>query len=294
MISMQAIADEAYALIVTMKADNGVYGYLLSDAPEVTCGGTEFWVNTKREALEVTRSDVSKYSYEKVFTLNDTLTNQSVVTGDYTAAIIIRTLTPNVWNTLCLPFDLSAGEVTEFFGSDTQLREYTGYDVESGTFKFKRVSSIQAGVAYLVKPTQMTTDYKKQLFVPAVTVTAAVPATGVKDGYGFQGIYQPYALNEDGSHLFLIASGKLVKPATGKNTLKGMRAYFVAPSTADAKLFTLDFDSEDIDPTGIKTITPNAPTTTKVYSLSGQYMGDKTQLLPKGIYIMNGRKVAVK
>lgn len=288
-----AVADEAYALVVTMKSGQGVYGYLVKDKPEVTCGGTEFWVKTVSENLEVTRSRVQKYAYDKVFTLNDTLTGQTVATGDYAAALIVRTLTPGAWNTLCLPFALSASQVTELFGAGTQLREYTGCDVANKTFRFKAVSSVEAGVAYLVKPTQAQTTYKKQLFVPSVKVTAATPKTSISTGgYGFQGVYQPYKLNGDGSNLFLITGGRLVTPAVGKETMKGMRAYFIMPTTANAKLFRVDLGDEE--PTGIAAIDAQEEQDTKVYSLSGQHLGEDLQGLPKGIYIVNGRKIAVK
>jgi len=44
----------------------------------------------------------------------------------------------------------------------------------------------------------------------------------------------------------------------------------------------------------ITTITGDAGESVRIYSLSGQYVGNSTESLAKGIYIMNGKKVIIR
>ncbi len=43
---------------------------------------------------------------------------------------------------------------------------------------------------------------------------------------------------------------------------------------------------------GVVNVTPTEPQ--KVYDLQGRYVGDDTKSLPKGIYIIGGKKVVVR
>ena len=62
-------------------------------------------------------------------------------------------------------------------------------------------------------------------------------------------------------------------------------------STSETKFAVIGFD----EATGITNIEGNAGLETgKVYNLQGVVVGDSVEGLPKGVYIMNGRKVIVK
>jgi hypothetical protein len=68
---------------------------------------------------------------------------------------------------------------------------------------------------------------------------------------------------------------------------KAHKAYLVAPSSVLAKGFALDWTS------GVETIQSSATTNhLVVYTLGGQRMQQAT--LPKGIYIINGKKMVVR
>ena len=50
----------------------------------------------------------------------------------------------------------------------------------------------------------------------------------------------------------------------------------------------------ELSATAIDKLEVNAPRSNKVFNLRGQYMGDNLQVLPAGVYIVNGKKVIVK
>lgn len=58
--------------------------------------------------------------------------------------------------------------------------------------------------------------------------------------------------------------------------------------TADMSTVSITFDT----PTGISTVSKDTqrPADDRIYSLSGQYMGKGKTQLPKGVYIVNGKK----
>lgn len=65
--------------------------------------------------------------------------------------------------------------------------------------------------------------------------------------------------------------------------------------TADMSLVSIDlaYDAAP-DPSGITGVTSAGDTTARVYSICGQYMGNSTEGLAKGLYIVNGKKVIIK
>lgn len=95
-------------------------------------------------------------------------------------------------------------------------------------------------------------------------------------------------MNTDGTELFLKTDGKFYIPAKGKETMKGFRAYFfnINGSTAAAAL-NLSFG----DATGINGVAADAEKNVKVYNVNGQYVGTSLEALPKGLYIVGGKKV---
>lgn len=71
------------------------------------------------------------------------------------------------------------------------------------------------------------------------------------------------------------------------------RAYFRPNNVAHAKAMGFCVDGEDQGSvTGIDDIMIDPQSgNEKVYTVSGQYVGDDLEVLPKGMYIVNGKKV---
>ena len=72
----------------------------------------------------------------------------------------------------------------------------------------------------------------------------------------------------------------------GENTGK---VYYTVTKSSDGT-YTIDSDAKQYT-TAIKSITTSRPTSQNIYTLDGRNMGTNPSALPKGIYIINGRKV---
>lgn len=103
---------------------------------------------------------------------------------------------------------------------------------------------------------------------------------------------------------YIMRDGKIVQvPSTKKYGLKGFRCWFeVKGSSSQAKPLRLEIDGISDDATSIDEINSQPSQFTSrhkgisgVFNLDGQKVreGESTQNLPKGIYIVNGRKVVV-
>lgn len=198
---------------------------------------------------------------------------------------INRTLVANKWNTLCLPFDVTAEQIKNILKAEGMVREYK--DQTADCINFQAAETMTAGVPYLIKPTEEV----KGLTFEGVTITAVegvakgAEAGSTDENLSICGVLGAKALSTDGSELFLNADGKFVAPAAATNTMKGFRAYFMSLLGAEAKI---NIDGET---TGINNIETEATVNGKVYNLNGQYVGNSLNGLKKGIYVVNGKKV---
>lgn len=198
---------------------------------------------------------------------------------------INRTLVANKWNTLCLPFDVTAEQIKNILKAEGMVREYK--DQNGDCINFQAAETMTAGVPYLIKPTEEV----KGLTFEGVKITATEGvAKGAETGsigenLSICGVLGAKALSTDGSDLFLNADGKFVAPAEGKQTMRGFRAYFMSLLGTEAKI---NIDGET---TGINNIETEATVNGKVYNLNGQYVGNSLNGLKKGIYVVNGKKV---
>ena len=193
---------------------------------------------------------------------------------------INRTLVANKWNTLCLPFDVTAEQIKNILKAEGMVREYK--DQTADCINFQAAETMTAGVPYLIKPTEEV----KGLTFEGVKITAVEGKT--KGGIGSENLAISGILGArklESFELFLNAAGKFVAPAVGKETMKGFRAYFISLLGAGAKI---NIDGET---TGINSIETNAAVNGKVYNLNGQYVGNSLNGLKKGIYVVNGKKV---
>ena len=72
--------------------------------------------------------------------------------------------------------------------------------------------------------------------------------------------------------------------------LKGLRAYFVLPNGANARMVIggVETGIEDVID-GNAILDP-----VRVYNLQGQYLGSDADALPRGLYIINGKKQVIR
>lgn len=210
---------------------------------------------------------------------DDTNTKIEANNGKTQDVTLTRTLVADKWNTFCVPFE------TEIAGTALEGATVKAVgEVVGNVINLKDADKIEAGVPYLVMPN--TDDIVNPTF-KSVTITEISAKDSGNDEYKFVGTYSPKTINkgEFGKIWGVTAEGKLAK-INANTTMKGLRAYFVFPTSAAAA--KLNFDGET---TGINNIESNATVNGKVYNLNGQYVGNSLNGLKKGIYVVNGKKV---
>lgn len=158
---------------------------------------------------------------------------------------LTRTITPNVWCPLCLPFDVTSSLMRTAMGETCELRTLDHINTSTGIFTFNNINentTIEAGTPFLVKTTI-------QVINPTFTgvIISNTPASTISEGnYQFVGNYSPVNLETNGTNLFLGTDGNLYQPdtETGYNRLGGLRAYFVVPEKNNARVTILDEPAE--------------------------------------------------
>jgi len=186
-----------------------------------------------------------------------------------------RTLSADYWNTFCVPFPMTATQVTEAFGSDTKITKLKS--VEGDVMYFEETTTIEAGMPCLIKPATTT---PATITLSGITMTDTEAQSVGNGDYKFTGTYSPVELKTDGTNLFLQTTGNLASPADATKTMKGMRAYFEVPAGAAARIV---FDDGTI--TGIDLAAPAPRTAEASYTLDGRKTGNA-----KGIVVSKGKK----
>ena len=223
----------------------------------------------------------------------------------YPVALNGRTLyKDNDWNTLCLPFSMTAEQiaasplvgctlkeldVTGTYDTDKQ----TGFDKSTGTLSlyFKDATSIQAGKPYLIK--WKSGDNIVEPVFNGVTISSTAAQEVSFTGGQFIGTYSAVNLTSmDKSNIWFVGSGNtLYNPSNESTSLKALRAYFQLTEPASGvKSINMNFDG---DATGIKRTEDTEKTEDTegvIYNLQGQRLNG----VQKGINIVNGKKVLVK
>lgn len=199
-----------------------------------------------------------------------------------------RTLSPEYWNTFCVPFTISADVIKEKFGEGTQVCTFGS--MEGTVMNFAHSTTIEAGKPYIVKPT-------KEVVNPSFT-GVNIEATAAKqvgaNGYFMQGIYSVKTdLTTDGTNLFLGDGNKFYKPlGTTTAKMKGMRAYFIVPQGTNFAALRANIDGVTTAIDEFATVVEQ-PTDNRIYNLQGQFVGTSFEGL-HGVYVQNGKKVLVK
>ena len=246
--------------------------------------GTTVNINLGEVVIENLEFDVNKgsASAEKVGgTYNIQLKNRGLLYADG-------------WCTICLPFTIKKENFEAKIGYDTKLRELARMQGSSFDFEKPADKSLKAGVPYLIMidtPAAPETTVNLDNFTFESTKLEAAEGTSVspKTGYAFVGLLQATTLATDGTQLFMGANSKLLIPNTS-NKLSGGKGYFQVPSkTANAKVMI-----DGIETTAVEQIkgSDHLQRDNKVYNLNGQVVGTKLQDMPKGVYIINGKKIA--
>lgn len=232
---------------------------------------------------------------------------------DFTAEAITykRTITigndgtGNGWTTINLPFDVSTisaadkGTIDFFHSKNDTGKSFWVHNFssdEGSKVKFGYTDQIKANTPYLISVPGNTWGDSFDLRDKELTfsgsnaaIKASTKAVVSGNNYKFYGTYKQESLTNS---YILNAAGNSFKHTSG--TIEAFRGYF-APSAILTSLPTsLSIGFGDDGSTGIFNIL-NAPqkTSSAIYNLRGEKVGttDDMPRLPKGIYIINGKKI---
>lgn len=190
----------------------------------------------------------------------------------------------NGWNSICLPFNMSAFDFEN--STDTKLQALASYDGE--VLNFEEVENLEANVPYLV---YITGDFHG--FNIGTEVFAAEPQAQCRGGFCFQGNYTPsfamrnrYGVADHG------AEGQFIQKGGETSTLPATGAYFTASGKPASVKLNFGGEVTGIDSNGvIISDSASAP----VFDLKGVRVSNGSlEGLPKGLYIQGGKKVYVK
>lgn len=223
-------------------------------------------------------------------------------TSGKTDVYMRRSLSNAGWNTLCLPFMMTAAEIKTTFGEGTAVEELNevAYDNGTGqyTLKFKSVTDgMAAGKPYLIKPANTGNLYTLQERALSATTTDITKEAGdgttftMKASLGMAYLIgdnttdTDYYFTQGGSTLYRIADGQAV-------TFRGFRSWFeikTPVATPEVNMFRLLHD--DGTTTDLQLVdkgqTPDT-TDSQAYDLAGR----PTTVRGKGIYVI-GNKVRI-
>ena len=216
-----------------------------------------------------------------------------IMAGTYDQLILKRTFAAG-WNTLCLPFDVD--DVEEAFGEGAKAYKFTKYS--AGDLTFAPETSLGARTPYIIyMPAAVTEDIVlADIDIDESNTTSSYTA---KSGAYFRGTYAPIA---DGGWTKRAATDDIygvtpdghIMKAGANASIKGFRAYFDLPGGAEVKAIHLEGDADGISP--LLTSLEEEGQSSTIVNLAGQRISNSrgtihNSQLPKGVYIVNGRKV---
>ena len=206
------------------------------------------------------------------------------------------------WNTLCLPFNVSAFDGSPLANATVKTLESTAFDSTTGTltlnFSETSLTSIEAGKPYIVK-WDSGDNITNPVFSNVTISTSLHPvATTAAEGtvITFTGTFSPLFIGLENKSLLYMGAGNTLYYPNGEMTIGSCRAHFrlqgieVGDPTNGVRAFVMNFDDEA---TGIMSIENGQLTIDHSwYTLDGRRLSGKpTQ---KGIYINKGKRVVIK
>lgn len=211
------------------------------------------------------------------------------------------------WYTICLPFSLTEDDIKKQF-KGAEFQGFDGVDQQDKTInlKFIKVTTTEAGKPYLIKPIKDITAADLTFINKQIEQTTPVDVSYMLESdanktFTFKGVFSPFTADSEelaDKNIKFLSGEKgldLVSP-NGSGTMKCYRAYFVFPGKkgiveTEAKITNHD-EATAVQPVKRQ----EAETEHVVFSISGQKMGKvkNASQLPKGVYIINKKRIMVK
>lgn len=228
-----------------------------------------------------------------------------------------RTFTTGKWNSLILPVDMTADQVKAAFGKDTKLAKFDKYDKNwiyfSPVVPDANGNMLEANIPYIIYPTSQPdyvnrnynvgSDKEKHIDGPVYTVTGIdykgqptemkCEDTGSSANTGMTH-YGSYVYRQEvPAKSYMLSKSKMVHTSKVHN-VKSYRSW-LEETTPSEKTLQLKVSDSDNSTTGIKVIEEAPQNANAVYNVNGMRMNSSnTDNLPKGVYIINNKKVVIK
>ena len=261
----------------------GWFGPGLGDVPVVlsaTKNGNNMTANIDID-MTSTIGQVIKVSFAPELVINGTTTLEVTGGGLYNVTLS-RNFAAN-WNTVCLPFDTTPTAL-----GATQAQAFTACD--GATLTFTKTESMMANTPYLIyfekapaTPMYISTEIKTT--VPQSVTHGNVTFTGnYEAGRNMEGLYG--VAEKDGAQ-YIMRGG-------AGSTLGSTGAYFTV-SGSEVNSLHLRLDGIETNISGVQTGQDGQAF--DIYTLGGikvRSQATTTDGLPKGIYLINGKKHIVK
>lgn len=226
-----------------------------------------------------------------------------------------RTFTTDKWNSLILPVDMTADQVKAAFGSDAKIARFNRLQDKWIYFETQTENNlhIEKNVPYIIKPTKEPTAVNRTYNVGGEntkhinglvytvtgiayddqTATLKHEDTEYTNGMTHYGSYENPTCVPADSYI-LHRSGDMVHTAVEHKNIKSYRTW-LRETTPSGETLQMRVEQNDGPSTGIKVIEETAKNVNAVYNVNGMRMNSSnTNNLPKGVYIINNKKVVIK
>lgn len=282
--------------------------------------------DAKHDEWRATGEFVNVSKDENGVTLDDTKDYSALIKKNVDVTLK-RTFYKNYWNAICLPYSINRRQIEEVFGDGTMVVLMKNIDTPNKKVMFIEHANqdIIAGYPYLIFPTDKAdNDKKNHPVINSITTRATFgeadsPLFSVgtdgntypftepmqSDALVFKGTFINTTLNE-GSYV-VTNKGVLSRIPKDGMEIKPYRSYiYFNRVTANAKAISLQnmnvngFENDEDNTTGIENLLFESGILTHsadVYSIDGQLVRSKAlnfNGLPKGVYIVNGKKYVKK
>lgn len=226
-----------------------------------------------------------------------------------------RTFTTNQWNSLILPVDMNAEQVKAAFGAEAKIARFNRLEDKWIYFDMQADNNlhIEKNVPYIIKPTKQPTAVNRTYNVGGEntkhingmvytttgiaydnqTTTLQHEDTENTNGMTHYGSYENPTVVPADSYI-LHRSGDMVHTAVEHPSIKSYRTW-LRETTPSGETLQMRVEQNDGPSTGIKVIEETAKNANAVYNVNGMRMNSSnTDNLPKGVYIINNKKVVIK
>ena len=228
-----------------------------------------------------------------------------------------RTFTTGKWNSLILPVDMTAYQVKAAFGAEAKIARFDR--LKDNWIYFSPVepdadgNMLKANIPYIIKPTKepdsvnrnynVGSNKEKHIDGPVYTVTGIYyggqptemkcndTGSSTNTGMTHYGSYE--YRQEVPAKSYMLSKGDMVHTSKVHN-VKSYRSW-LEETTPSEKTLQLKVSDSDNSTTGIKVIEEAPQNANAVYNVNGMRMNSSnTDNLPKGVYIINNKKVVIK